>query len=557
MVGPAPSPPALEEPVWHELARFIRFGAEDQALLQGARELVRPHFAAIATRFYERIREHERAHAVLADEDQVSRLHRSLIAWLERVFTGPWDAAYYEATSRIGKVHVQVGLPLRYTLGGMTLVRSELQRLVGVARGDAAPATAETEGPSPTAIAIDKVLDLELATMQEAHFEHQFERIRHYDAALRAEAEGRHAEREALWASAVELARLLFIAIDAHGRISLFNPEAERATGYGRDEAVGKAFVQTLIPPEHRAEVQGALAATLGGAQPVLEHSAVRTRAGRVREVRWQFAGPPQGTAGESVFAIGQDTTLETSLATRLRQSERLAAIGTLAAGLAHEIRNPLNGATLHLTVLERALRKREDAGGDLVETVTTVRAEIRRLGDLVTEFLEFARPFPLDLQPDDLREVCRQCAHDMAQSAADASSTIELDLSTSPVELSFDRARIEEALRNLLFNALEAMAPIGGVARLRLRREPRSAVIEVEDEGRGIEDPAAPVFDPFYTTKPSGTGLGLSVAHRVAMDHGGSISFRSRPGRTVFRLELPIEVQVDSRRVPPAGRST
>ena len=141
-----------------------------------------------------------------------------------------------------------------------------------------------------------------------------------------------------------------------------------------------------------------------------------------------------------------------------------------------------------------------------------------------------------------------------MASAATEASVTIELDLPTSPVELSFDRDRVVEALRNLLWNAQEAMAPVGGVVRVRLRREPRSAVIEVEDGGRGIEDPTAPVFDPFYTTKPSGTGLGLSVAHRVATDHGGSITFRSRPGRTVFRLELPVEVQVDSKRVPPAG---
>ncbi len=545
----APSPPALAEPVWRELSRFIRFGPAESAMVLALRDRVRPHFDAIADRFYERVREHEQAHAVLAHEGQEGRLRRSLIAWLDRVFTGPHDADHYEATARIGRVHVQVGLPFRYTLGGMTMLRTELQRIVA---GAPAPAGAD-HGASPIASAIDKLLDLELATMQEAHFEHQFERIRRYDEDLRAEAEGRHAEREALWASAVELARLLFVAIDSHGRISLFNPEAERATGYGRDEAVGKAFVQTLIPVEHRGEVQGALAATLGGAQPVLERSAVRTRGGRVREVRWQFAGPPPGTGGDSVFAIGQDTTLETSLATRLRQSERLAAVGTLAAGLAHEIRNPLNGATLHLTVLERALRKHE-GGADLVETLATVRAEIRRLGDLVTEFLEFARPFPLDLVRDDIREACRRCAQEMAAAATEASSTLEIDLPTSPVELSFDRDRVAEALRNLMWNALEAMAPVGGVAHLRLRREPRSAVIEVEDGGRGIEDPAAPVFDPFYTTKPSGTGLGLSVAHRVATDHGGSITFRSRPGRTVFRLELPIDVQVDSLRVPPAG---
>ena len=114
----------------------------------------------------------------------------------------------------------------------------------------------------------------------------------------------RNAELEAQWSSAVELSRILFIAIDGHGRVRLFNREAERATGYARDEVVGKSFVASFVPVEHRPDIERAIAAALAGGQPLVEGSAIRTRAGRLREVRWQFASHPDSTSGDSLFAL-------------------------------------------------------------------------------------------------------------------------------------------------------------------------------------------------------------------------------------------------------------
>jgi signal transduction histidine kinase len=132
-----------------------------------------------------------------------------------------------------------------------------------------------------------------------------------------------------------------------------------------------------------------------------------------------------------------------------------------------------------------------------------------------------------------------------LAQSDAQRAQ-VELiaDMPSSDVTVEVDGARIEQVLLNLLHNAIEALAPQGGGrVVLRARREPRFALIEVEDEGPGLTSPEAPIFDPFYSTKPHGTGLGLAIVHRIVTDHGGTIDFVSRPGRTIFRVRLPIQV--------------
>ncbi|MCA9239281.1 MAG: GHKL domain-containing protein, partial [Planctomycetales bacterium] len=213
-----------------------------------------------------------------------------------------------------------------------------------------------------------------------------------------------------------------------------------------------------------------------------------------------------------------------------------------LAAGLAHEIRNPLNGAQLHVSFLERAIRKR---GGDaeMLEATEVVRDEIRRLGALVTEFLDFTRPKPLQLEPTSVPQLCERTAALVREEAKRAGLELHLDLPRNDVLIPADGAKLTQVLLNLLRNAIDALTPTGhGTVTLRVRRRPRHAVIDVEDDGPGLPDPNAPIFDAFYTTKPTGTGLGLSISYRIVEDHDGDITVDSRPGRTVFRVTLPLE---------------
>jgi signal transduction histidine kinase len=299
---------------------------------------------------------------------------------------------------------------------------------------------------------------------------------------------------------------------------------------------------------EHEALFRSLLEDRAGNASIADLEGVVSTRSGKVRDVRWQLAYAPGQDDDVVLFAVGRDTTDENALAARLRQNEKLAAVGTLAAGLAHEIRNPLNGAQLHVTFLERALRKK-GAPQDELDAVRVVDDEIKRLSGLVVEFLDFARPKPLEPEPTSIHAVCERSAQLMRPAAEEAGATLTLEMPAQDLVSYLDKPKIEQVLLNLLQNAIEAIEPgRGGSVHLRARRRPRHVIIEVEDDGRGLPSPTPPIFDAFFSTKPSGTGLGLAIVHRIVTDHSGTIDVDSRPGKTLFRVTLPIRLSAYER---------
>ncbi len=513
-----------------ELKRYVRFTDSDARRLASISVHVAPHFRRIAQEFYERIREHEDAHAVFTGEEQIGRLQNSMVRWLERVFGGVYDDAYFLKTEQIGRVHVRVGLPQRYMLSAMAVIRSSLTAVIDEHGGKEAAATGD---------ALSRLLDIELAVMLESYRSDLMTRVER--AAQRAPSPPATEEQ---YVNAVELAPLLVIGLDAKGNVTLFNGEAERTTGYARDEVLGRSFVEVLIPEELREREAAALAAP--DAEPVREVPLV-TRAGKIRDIRWQLATDPSKRAGEHSavrFVIGADVTDERIERERKQQQKRLAAVGTLAAGLAHEIRNPLNGAQLHVSFLERAL-SREGASAEARDAVRVVGDEIRRLARLVTDFLDFARPQPLQCAPVNVRELCLRAVRLVAPAAEAGHVGVDVDLPVRDLILDADAQRLEQVLLNLLQNAIEALAPGGhGKVTVRARREPRHLWVEVEDDGPGITAAQPSIFDAFFSTKPAGTGLGLAIAHRIVTDHGGNIDVDSRPGRTRFRVNLPLSGQ-------------
>jgi len=193
--------------------------------------------------------------------------------------------------------------------------------------------------------------------------------------------------------TAVELASVLIVGLDRQGCIQLFNREAERVTGFQRQEVIGQPFLSALNVEDPRGIFRGELDVSLTGRAPSRTcDGTVRTRAGKLRMLVWDlaFAGD---RAGEElvVVAVGRDLTEVRELEERARQAEKLAATGKFAAGLAHEIRNPLNGAQLHLVLLERAI-KRNAGQPEMLEATQVVTQQLKRLAERVTEFLELAR---------------------------------------------------------------------------------------------------------------------------------------------------------------------
>jgi signal transduction histidine kinase len=218
------------------------------------------------------------------------------------------------------------------------------------------------------------------------------------------------------------------------------------------------------------------------------------------------------------------------------RHKERLSSLGTLSATLAHEIRNPLTiikGSALQLLEEKSLGQDEREAAADIIQ-------EVDRLNRLVQSVLDSARPDAFQVEEVDINDLCQDCLAAVADSpGVRAESSFDPRLESAPV----DPARLKQVLLNLLLNAREALSGPGTI-RVATRRESTDYAISVSDTGKGIPDEDLPnIFDPFFTQKPNGTGLGLSVARNIVEGLGGTISVRSRLGRgTEIELRLPME---------------
>lgn len=230
------------------------------------------------------------------------------------------------------------------------------------------------------------------------------------------------------------------------------------------------------------------------------------------------------------------------ALSRRAQVAEKLAAVGTMTAGLSHEIRNPLNAAGLQLAVLERRLLKlSEPERGAFLEPLHLVRDEIRRLERLLADFLEFARPRELVASPVDLVGLVRAALGLLAGEAERRSITLSSELEEGLAPVAGDPGRLHQVLMNLVLNAFEAVER-GGRVQVTLSGAGRDLLLAVDDSGPGVAPELRErLFEPFFTTKAQGSGLGLPIVHAIVLQHGGNITIdRSLLGGARFTVSLP-----------------
>ncbi len=254
-----------------------------------------------------------------------------------------------------------------------------------------------------------------------------------------------------------------------------------------------------------------------------------------------------------------------------LNYSRKLAALGRLMAGVAHEVKNPLNAMTIHLELVKRKLSMRQPVGAgvgasasvggagsagsagsapgqgtpptvDIEKHLNTIGQEIRRLDEVVVGFLKFARPDELKLQPMNLVELVSDVATSVAPEAERLNVTMKVECQPDLPRINADPGMLRQALLNLALNACQAM-PNGGGLRINCRAAPRKRVeIEVQDTGMGIPpENLNKIFDLYFTTKEKGSGIGLSMVYRIVQLHDGEVEVQSTPGHgTTFKLVFP-----------------
>jgi signal transduction histidine kinase len=220
-----------------------------------------------------------------------------------------------------------------------------------------------------------------------------------------------------------------------------------------------------------------------------------------------------------------------------MKRAERLYALGQLSAGLAHEIRNPLASIEGAAAVVQRE-RESEERRREFLDII---QKECRRLNQLLTSFLDFAKPTPPNLRSVDIDGLLDSVII-LAQHAGETHRRdLKKDIQPGLSELECDPEQMKQVLLNLVMNAIQA-TPLGGTVMLAARENGNKVTIDVHDQGCGISvDYLDRIFDPFFTTKEMGTGLGLSVAHQIVSQHGGTlIVARNSPDGVTMRVSLP-----------------
>ena len=224
------------------------------------------------------------------------------------------------------------------------------------------------------------------------------------------------------------------------------------------------------------------------------------------------------------------------------RHAEHFALLGRLAAAVSHEIRNPLNAMTLHVELLEEELRApSRDSAAVVPESLAEIKREIARLTDLVQDYLSLARVATVERTPQDLGAAVVTWAHEWQPRAAAQGVTLQLDRITPLGRAVFHEPTLRRAVLNLVHNALEAM-PQGGTLTLAGQGTATQVQLRVQDTGSGIPaDLLEQIFEPLYTTKPEGTGLGLYIVREIITTHGGQVTVESVAGQgTTFIITLP-----------------
>jgi PAS domain S-box-containing protein len=226
----------------------------------------------------------------------------------------------------------------------------------------------------------------------------------------------------------------------------------------------------------------------------------------------------------------------------KVRESQRLAAMGTTAAVLAHEIANPLNGISARVQLMQRQLASQglnPPVQGLLGNCLQELRTEIGRLGSLLNEFRSLARPLQLKLQPIDVCVLVAEVVQIVASESDELGIRIEQECPLELPRVEADADRLKQVMLNLFKNAIEAM-PSGGKLKAKAYAQAEEVVIEITDSGPGIPE-GVNIFELFTTTKPKGTGLGLAVVRQILSAHGGTIAYTTPRGEgTTFRIALP-----------------
>jgi two-component system, sporulation sensor kinase E len=325
------------------------------------------------------------------------------------------------------------------------------------------------------------------------------------------------------------------LVIDAGGVIEYANEAASHLIGL-KEQAVGET-VWRLVPGLRDSLQTGAQDAPLVTREFELAYPSPRL----VRLYMVPFADGASGVRRQAIILT--DITAERKTTAELIENEKISSVLLLAAGVAHELGNPLNSLTIHLQLIDRKLKKLKASKEtrSLEDSIKICRDEVARLDGIIKNFLEALRPRPPSLGELYLPELIEEVLQFQAGELADRGIKVEGEMPDGTPVIMADRDQLKQVFYNLIKNAMEAMQP-GGRLSIRLRADDDSVYVAIADTGSGIKaEDLTRLFQPYHTTKVSGHGLGLMIVQRILRDHGGHVGVESKVGvGTVVTLQFP-----------------
>jgi PAS domain S-box-containing protein len=507
---------------YQELQQYLGWTEEDARRVHDVATVLESKLSAIVDDFYAVIDEHPEARKVITGgQDQIRRLKVTLLNWLRELLAGPYDADYIVRRWKVGWRHVEIGLSQVYTNAALSRIRSRLLQALGESwtnNGSMLPATAQS---------LNKLLDLDLAIIEEAY---QAENMARQQRIERLAAIGQVAlarERsEAAFRTLVEAAPCTIVILRPDRTIAYFSPFAEKRTGYPASMALGKDFFSLLMPDgQHGQPMINEFQRTLQGAPSRGLESPMQSGDGTRLWMVWNLECLSDYQGTEAVLCVGQDITKLKQAQEQALQAERLATIGQMVAGLAHESRNALQLIQASLENLALEVEDRPDA----LRVIADIQGAEDRLHRLFEDIRGYAAPISLDRDVYDLSTVWRRVWQQLVsrrqgRQIAFHESGLDLDL-----RCSVDLFALERVFRNLFENSLAACSDpveIEVACSASGLNGSKALQITVRDNGPGLRaEHRRRIFEPFFTTKSQGTGLGTAIAKRIIEAHSGTIA--------------------------------
>ena len=355
------------------------------------------------------------------------------------------------------------------------------------------------------------------------------------------------------------------IVTDSNGRVTYLNDAASKLFGLEATDAIGKRLDERVRGLDWRALTQsvGPLSRDMEIFYPenrfinfyivplMSEHREAVDLATPVRAAREDPASAGYGEASSPVATVAgqvghvmilRDITESRRTTQQAMESERLNALTLLAAGVAHEIGNPLNSLHIHLQLMERKAQELDhNATAELQQSIDVARSEVRRLDSIVTQFLRAIRPSQPRLHPENVNTIVEEAVRFFTPEIQDRDMVVEQELRADLPLLRLDRGQMKQAFYNVIKNSLEAMKR-HGTLRIRTDLDDTHVIVTFIDTGGGMStENLSRVFEPYFTTKPSGTGLGLLIVRRIVREHGGELSIETTQGKGLtLRIRLP-----------------